>query len=260
MHCDLRTNSNKHNVLPASTTHPAQTSQGWEPSRRHPQRTPDPHRPRPSTTQETKETEATAETDLRSGSHTTTSAVQTRGTSPSSAHSTRRGRKPWIETKPRRAARGRSTIPGKQVTLRNPSTIASTRPTTESLRTPLSITPLSASPTSKHHSAITNTNPPTPHTRTPSHTHRSLPTSTKIRHYHLRPHHPHYHPHPSKSKTKAPTPTYGVILAITGGSNEDHGNKRQRKEYYQRVHHVSAEGPHRNNVWSQVPSPSMQRT
>jgi hypothetical protein len=44
-----------------------------------------------------------------------------------------------------------------------------------------------------------------------------------------------------------------VILAITGGSNEDHGNKRQHKEHMRRVHHLTTEGPHKNSQWSHIP-------
>jgi len=50
-----------------------------------------------------------------------------------------------------------------------------------------------------------------------------------------------------------PTATFGVILAITGGSNEDHSNKRQHKEHMRRVHHLAAEGPRKNSQWSQIP-------
>jgi hypothetical protein len=44
-----------------------------------------------------------------------------------------------------------------------------------------------------------------------------------------------------------------VILAITGGSNEDHGNKRQCKEHMRRVHHLATERPHKNSQWSHIP-------
>jgi hypothetical protein len=50
-----------------------------------------------------------------------------------------------------------------------------------------------------------------------------------------------------------PIATFGIILAITGGSNENHQNKRQRKEHMRRVHHLATEGPHRNSQWSHVP-------
>jgi hypothetical protein len=56
----------------------------------------------------------------------------------------------------------------------------------------------------------------------------------------------------SQTTVNNPTSTYGVILAITGGSNEDHGNKRQRKEHMRRVHDVAAEGPHKNSHWSHI--------
>jgi len=44
-----------------------------------------------------------------------------------------------------------------------------------------------------------------------------------------------------------------VILAITGGSNEDHDNKRQHKEHMRQVHHLTTEGPHKNSQWSHIP-------
>jgi hypothetical protein len=44
-----------------------------------------------------------------------------------------------------------------------------------------------------------------------------------------------------------------VILAITRGSNEDHGNKRQCKEHMRQVHHLATEGPHKNSQWSHIP-------
>ena len=44
-----------------------------------------------------------------------------------------------------------------------------------------------------------------------------------------------------------------MILSITGGSNEDHGNKRQRKDHMRRVHHLATEGPHKNSLWSHIP-------
>ena len=44
-----------------------------------------------------------------------------------------------------------------------------------------------------------------------------------------------------------------MILAITGGSNDDHGNKRWHKEHMRRVHHLATEGPHRNLQWSHIP-------
>jgi hypothetical protein len=44
-----------------------------------------------------------------------------------------------------------------------------------------------------------------------------------------------------------------VIPTITGGSNEDHDNKRQCKEHMRRVHHLTIEGPHKNSQWSHIP-------
>jgi hypothetical protein len=40
---------------------------------------------------------------------------------------------------------------------------------------------------------------------------------------------------------------------ITGGSNKDHGNKRQHKEHMRRVHHLATDGPHKNSQWSHIP-------
>lgn len=50
-----------------------------------------------------------------------------------------------------------------------------------------------------------------------------------------------------------PTSTFGVILAITSGSNEDHSNKRQHKGHIRQVHHLATEGPHKNSQWSHIP-------
>jgi hypothetical protein len=52
---------------------------------------------------------------------------------------------------------------------------------------------------------------------------------------------------PNQTTINNPTAIFGVILAITGGSNEDHGNKRQCKEHMRRVHHLATEGPHKNS-------------
>jgi hypothetical protein len=58
---------------------------------------------------------------------------------------------------------------------------------------------------------------------------------------------------PNQTIINNPTATFGVILAITGGSNEDHGNKRQHKEHMRWVHHLATEGPHKNSQWSHIP-------
>jgi len=58
---------------------------------------------------------------------------------------------------------------------------------------------------------------------------------------------------PNQTSINNPTSTFGVILAITKGSNEDHGNKRQRKEHMRRVHHLTTEGPHKNSQRSHIP-------
>jgi hypothetical protein len=38
-------------------------------------------------------------------------------------------------------------------------------------------------------------------------------------------------------------PTHGTILTITEGPNTDFDNKRQQRDYYRQVNHVSIEGP-----------------
>jgi hypothetical protein len=38
-------------------------------------------------------------------------------------------------------------------------------------------------------------------------------------------------------------PTHGTIPTITGGSNTDFNNKRQRRDYYKQVNHVVVEDP-----------------
>ena len=52
---------------------------------------------------------------------------------------------------------------------------------------------------------------------------------------------------PNQTTINNPTSTFGMILAITRGSNEDHDNKRQRKEHMRQVHHLTTEGPHKNS-------------
>jgi len=58
---------------------------------------------------------------------------------------------------------------------------------------------------------------------------------------------------PIQTTINNPAATFGVKLAITGGSNDDHGNKRQRKEHMRRVYHLATEGPHKNLQWSHIP-------
>jgi hypothetical protein len=48
-------------------------------------------------------------------------------------------------------------------------------------------------------------------------------------------------------------PSQGHIFAITGGSNQEHGNKRARKEFERRVHTVSPRVPLNSPAWSMVP-------
>jgi hypothetical protein len=48
-------------------------------------------------------------------------------------------------------------------------------------------------------------------------------------------------------------PSQGHIFAITGGSNQEHENKRARREFERRVHTVSPRVPLNRPVWSMVP-------
>jgi hypothetical protein len=48
-------------------------------------------------------------------------------------------------------------------------------------------------------------------------------------------------------------PTFGIIHTITGGSNLDFQNKRQKREYYRQVNHVVVEGPITQTKWSHMP-------
>ena len=45
----------------------------------------------------------------------------------------------------------------------------------------------------------------------------------------------------------------GHIFAITGGSNQEHENKRARREFERRVHTVSPRVPLNRPAWSMVP-------
>jgi hypothetical protein len=47
--------------------------------------------------------------------------------------------------------------------------------------------------------------------------------------------------------------THGSILTITGGSNTDFKTKRQRKDYYRQVNHVTVDGPITQAKWSHMP-------
>jgi hypothetical protein len=48
-------------------------------------------------------------------------------------------------------------------------------------------------------------------------------------------------------------PFRGVIHMITGGSSADFDTKRQKKEHYRRVNHVSLTGPAIQTKWSHIP-------
>jgi hypothetical protein len=48
-------------------------------------------------------------------------------------------------------------------------------------------------------------------------------------------------------------PTHGAILTITGGSNIDFNNKRQRRDYYRQVNHVIVKGPITQTKWFHIP-------
>jgi hypothetical protein len=47
--------------------------------------------------------------------------------------------------------------------------------------------------------------------------------------------------------------THGTILTIIGGSNTDFETKRQCKDYYHQVNHVTVEGPITQTKWSFMP-------
>jgi hypothetical protein len=48
-------------------------------------------------------------------------------------------------------------------------------------------------------------------------------------------------------------PTHDTILTITGSSNTDFDNKRQRRDYYKQGNHVTIEGPIMKMKWSHIP-------
>ena len=48
-------------------------------------------------------------------------------------------------------------------------------------------------------------------------------------------------------------PSQGHIFAITGGSNQEHENKRVRKDFERSVHTVSPRVPLNRPAWSMVP-------
>jgi hypothetical protein len=48
-------------------------------------------------------------------------------------------------------------------------------------------------------------------------------------------------------------PTHDTILTITGCSNTDFDNKRQCRDYYRQVNHVTVEGPITQTKWSHIP-------
>jgi hypothetical protein len=48
-------------------------------------------------------------------------------------------------------------------------------------------------------------------------------------------------------------PTFGTIHTITGGSNLNFKNKRQKREYYRQINHVVVEGAIMRTTWSHMP-------
>jgi hypothetical protein len=48
-------------------------------------------------------------------------------------------------------------------------------------------------------------------------------------------------------------PTHGTILTITGSSNTDFDTKKQCKDYYRQVNHVTVEGTITQTKWSHMP-------
>ena len=46
---------------------------------------------------------------------------------------------------------------------------------------------------------------------------------------------------------------YNVVLAISGGSNQQTESKRQRKEYVRRINHVGVGPTYINSRWSNIP-------
>ena len=58
---------------------------------------------------------------------------------------------------------------------------------------------------------------------------------------------------PSRSTQPAPLPSYGMILPIQGGSAHGFENKRQRKDYFRQVSHISVQGPMVASKWSDIP-------
>jgi hypothetical protein len=109
--------------------------------------------------------------------------------------------------------------------------------------------------TLNHHKATTIV-PTTNHTRSLTHPHHHKCKTSIQPYHHLHNHHPQpqqqqVKPEPASQPNQTtinnPTSTFGVILAITRGSNEDHGNKRQHKEHIRWMHHLAIERPHKNS-------------
>jgi hypothetical protein len=71
------------------------------------------------------------------------------------------------------------------------------------------------------------------------------------------PHHPnpqhHNHPQAPKQEDFVEQPYCGVIHMIDGGSNVDFETKRQKRDHYRSVNHVSLTGPVVQTRWSHVP-------
>jgi hypothetical protein len=50
-----------------------------------------------------------------------------------------------------------------------------------------------------------------------------------------------------------------LVLPITGGSNSEPANKKQKKEAQRRVQHVGVQGPFIKSKWSHIPLPSVRK-
>jgi hypothetical protein len=101
----------------------------------------------------------------------------------------------------------------------------------------------------------THINNPLSHTATaPLRIHRTTHTNTTRRYKSYLPH-PHLHTRNSKTSTTPITPKpqkqedftdqpyRGVIHMITGGSSIDFNTKRQKRDHYRSINHVTVTGP-----------------
>jgi hypothetical protein len=65
--------------------------------------------------------------------------------------------------------------------------------------------------------------------------------------------HHHNHPQAPKQEDFADQPYRGVIHMITGGSSIDFDMKRQKRDHYRSINHVTVTGPVVQTKWSHVP-------